>query len=326
MKELLQNLYDRYRANSSSDTFGTLSRQEEQSLLNEHARHFHKRTRVLDPAFFPGREKTKEGIRSVSHGAYASFRQEPNYDGEPAFIHTTTKALPPTLFLYYWRSSATIEFLRRNGSSDLKARLNLLRRISLHLKQGFVQVGDHRGEALWACTTKVPARTPNNEPRLDLLDIDVRAMRGRAEIEAVLMTLGLPLTRSEIAGVLQRLNHEAPQRETPIEDAPMEALGDPQRSTETNMVRREVSARVQKFFDDLSEEEKTMLGARGYSDATRPLRSFREVSELIGGRGPESFRLMERTVLRSFGEAFSDAEESTIAAQSFMECIQGFNS
>ena len=155
---------------------GSLSRSGERQLYGKHQRHFGKRVRVLDPAFFPGAEKSEEAYASMGNEAFASFSTEPHHEGEPAFVYTINQELSPAGFLYYWRASATIQFMRRNGPEALQDRLNLLRNVRIHLKEGFQRIPSPIGEDRWGLP-HWPAAERTTAPDISNVWVDVEGKR-----------------------------------------------------------------------------------------------------------------------------------------------------
>lgn len=289
-----------------------LSGSDEASLYRAHDRHFSRRVWPLPPIFFPGGEKNEDAIRSLSAGAYASFRGDPTHDGEPAFCYTVSRGLDAKGFLYYWRTSATIQFLRREGSGALRRHFNLRRAVHQHLRGGFTRVGTlNGGDALWwLASGEVPARTARG-PDLAHTSADLGDKRGKAVVRAVLEAHGVPLTHSEIVAIVEHVRGERPPIPEGLDQHEPVADDD---SAEAGLIDREVRARAERFFSSLTAQERALLQARGYGVEGRPRRSFREVAEIMPERSGEHWRLSERQVLRSFAEVFPELDEAKVAA------------
>ena len=296
-----------------------LGRRGERRLVDLHLHHFRRRVRVLDPVFFPGNERSDDAIVSLGHGAYADFVQEPEFEGESAFHHAIHAPLPPLPFLYYWRASATICFLRKHASGPLHARLNVMRNVRIHLRTGFDPIAACRGEPRWALP-EWSAQTRARAAPLDTrsLHVDLTGRRGKAAVRAILSAAGAPLTRSEIAGILLRCGclgtpdvvFDARDAASPIPDA------------DDLLSATEVRAGVAKFFATLTPEDVALLRARGYTRAGCPRVPFPEVARQLGRLSAESWRLKERRILELFRERI-DPVDAPVAVTHLIELLHG---
>ncbi len=281
--------------------------------MTKHHRHFAHRARPLDSAFFPGGEKSSESLRSLGNGAYASFAEEPLYEGHPAFQHILQTELPALGFLYYWKNSATIAFLRREGSGALKHRLNVMRSVRIHLHQGFFAVGSLRGEAVWWFEDRAfSPRRPIDPAKLS----GALEGSGKTAIVQLMKRAEAPLTRAEIACALMQCRHEV------VEEVLNDDLNTPQPAlSEARVLAQETARRTRAFFHSLSLEEQRVLKMRGYGEGGKKMRSFREVAERMGDKTPETWRLVEKRVLKVFAEHFNEQEEAQIAAKTLSQLL-----
>lgn len=308
MEVLLRRLSERWAGKKHG--CAPLPLEEERVLLKEHLRRFRRRVENLSPAWFPGREKNEEAIESLGGGAFADFLRNPRYDDEPAFVFPVTHDLPAAGFLYYWRNSATMEFLRREGSGELRDRLRLLRNVRIHLRDGFSEGGCLHGEPLWWLPGDSPPPRIPSEP-LNLKDAApcVGRKRGKAAISAILRHAGVPLTQSEICKVLLEMAGLEPRIES-MGDRVLESFDTP---PDRGLMEADVRARAQKFVRELSAVERTLLITRGYTQDEKPRVSHREVAERLPGRSAETYRLLEHSILRTFAERFPERDELRLA-------------
>ena len=305
-------------------TDGTLTPFEERRLVRMHQQHFRRRVCRLDPAFFPGRENSDAGIESLGGEAYASFRNEPTHQGEPAFRYVQQQGYPKTSFLYYWRNSATIQFLRRIGDSALRDRLNLLRNVRIHLHREFVRLGQVGRDWLWAAKNGPKIRDPQASVDVDGLAQRLGALRGLEAIRKIFEHAEMPLTRAEVAAVLARRSHQLSHQvmfghveEVPELSAPPKA--------ENAVLAREARERATAFWHDLDDDEKRLLGARGYGRAQNRLTSHRKVAETTGTRSAEGWRLIELSILKRFAEQFPEpweADEARTVIETFAREVE----
>lgn len=315
MEELLRRLV--------AETLGTKG---EAKLYSDHKSHFRRRVRVLDSSFFPGREKNDEAATSLANGAYAEFRNVPRYSGEPAFFHTVTKSLPARGFLYYWRTSATMDFLRREGSTALRTRLSILRNTRIHLRKGFVahSASGKRGEERWGLPGWPRSVATMDDRDAMKVRVDLRGKRGRSALTAILEAVGYPLTRAQIACVWQNSTFRDEPTETSLElRGGPDMTPCPHPNARDHLCEADVRHRVRAFFcEKLSEVERQVLRARRYDDATVPTRSFREVAQLIGARTEETYRLVERSVFEKFRRVFADPEDWEASVRALIEVLR----
>lgn len=275
-------------------------------LLREHRRHFQRRVRPLDSSFFPGRERSDEAIESLANGAFASFDKEPTHEGRPAFKYAVDKGFsPPTGFLYYWRASATILFLRREGPDVLRARANIQRNVRLHVQDACEQV--RRGvETRWALPAWSEAQRAAPPPPIDQISVDLgTAGRGKSLVEAVLKAAGAPLTRAEISAVIERSSGFLEEVADPT--GLMWAVDAVSESVEREITRAQLGESVRRFVASLSDEERQLLIDRGYASSGRKRTSFRAVAELRG-KSPETYRKMEKRIVEAVGSTFEPEE------------------
>lgn len=278
----------------------------EAELLGEHQRHFRRRVRPLDPSFFPGGERSDDAIESLGHGAFASFASEPTHEGKAAFTYALDKAFsPPTGFLYYWRASATIQFLRREGPEVLRARASIQRNVRLHMQEAFAAL-EGGMETRWALPEWGEAQR-REVADVDGLTVDLAQVgRGKAMLRAVLDAAGAPLTRAQICAVIERSAGFAREvAAAPGVEFGSEALV---MAAEASMARRQLAPAVQAFVQSMSADEVAVLRARGYMEPGRKLTSFRDVARQLPHRGAETWRLKEREVLERLRDRF-DAED-----------------
>lgn len=293
---------------------GRTSRRAERALVELHLRHFQRRVRVLDPCFFPGRERSDDAIVSLGHGAFVDFASAPDFDDGPAFRHAIHAPLPALPFLYYWRASATIRFLRKHGSAALRARLKVLRNVRIHLREGFVRIDTPTGEPRWA----LPEWTAVRGLPMDLraVQVDLRGVRGKAAIRAILAAVGAPLTRCEIAGIMLR----CPQHAAPIEVQGTREMVADDPPPDARLHQAAVRARVERIFAQLSADDVALLRARGYTSAGQPRVSYPAVARQLGRLSAESWRLKERRILEIFREHF-DPDEAALAVSYLLELL-----
>lgn len=294
-----------------------LSRSEEARLFEKHDVCFKSRVKPLDAVFYPGAEKSRAAMCSLSGGAYTSFRNEPTHDGEPAFLYARGLRLPTLGFLYYWRSSATMAFLKREGSETLRARLNLLRATRVHLQEGFVEVGTQYGESLWAPSAGFPSR--QNKGAIDIRDrsVELGSSRGKAAIHCVFAAYGVSLTRAEIASALGLTGGDILAESEPDSNVACEFP-----RAEEAVFRTQVRERVRDFWDGLAIEERHLMLARRWDAVDEPPIPFRTVADQLGKYGAENWRLKERRVLRRFAEVFPDREEASDAASELIGILE----
>lgn len=302
---------------------GILGPQGQRQLLGEHQRHFVRRVRRLPPIYFREADRSPDGFRALSNDAYMWFQQAPAFSGLTAFTYVLANKLRAVGFLYTWRGSATMRYLREQGSEELRQRCLMLRNVRIHLKEAFVPCGRRAGERLWALSEwgdDALERRPDGGP--GHVAPELHGVRGKEAIRQVLLAAGMPLTRSELAKVLLERAGLEPIRyvDHAFDELPA-ASGE---SPESLLSDREIAKRVHEFYDSLSETERKLLRARGWGEANpSSLRSFRKVAQELGGMGHESYRLMERRILEAFRNTFDDPEERAQAAVAFAARIQG---
>lgn len=296
---------------------GLLDRAGERDLYGQHTQHFGRRVRVLDRAFFPGREKSPQGIGSLANGAYASFQNEPIYDGTPAFEQVVQQAHPAKGYLYFWRASATIKFLEHDASPELRARLNLLRNVRIHLREAFDEVGVTCGESLWSWKgASLGARV--GRPDLDRIQPKLDGLRGKPAVKAVIEAAGVPLTRNEIAAVLERRLGLGATDPVGGIDVEMRASDDHE-SMEDRTAEEQLAPRVTRFVESIETDTLRLLHARGYATGG-PYRSLRAVAEELG-RAEETLRRREKRVFERFRKVFDEPAEAEIAAKLFVAAL-----
>ena len=317
MEDLLQQIAESWAKGKHGPN--VLSKKEQVRLREEHLRHFRRRLERLPPEWFPQRDKSRDAVDSLGDGACGSFYSEALYDGEPAFVHTVSAGHPYKGFLYRWRTSATIDYLKRHGSYELRVRLNTLRNVRIRLREAFRVVGRRAGEQLWWFRDEVP---PQRDGRFELNIDAVPALPSKRVSQTVVSTIlraqGAPLTRSELATVILRLNSLETPPTVSTDDVPL-----PDDSTGlSDMLEHEISEHAQRFFSELGEMERKVLIARGYgADSHLPKVSFREVAQELGKYSPEYFRLMERRIIFALGTEFPVREEAEIAVRVLVDLI-----
>ena len=295
-------------------TSGTLDEGGNRMLFCQHARHFTRRVLHLDRSFFPGCEKSPDSVQSLCHHAYSAFLREPRCGGRTAFVRALDFRSPER-FLYYWQDSATIRFLRDEGSELLQLRSRIRRNVHLNLRTGFTAVGTRSGQTLWS----LPEWTSRNPtwPPVDVenLWVSLEGRRGRAQIRAVLEAAEVPLTRAQIAQVIEHSSGFATEIPTEHREATVAA------HQEAGLVSREVRAQARTFYEGLTTLERRMLVARGYTAPGREQTCFRKVAERIGGRTQESFRQKERRIFAAFRSRF-EPEEIQDAVRCLVEWLE----
>ena len=302
-----------------------LSPLEERRLVKLHQSHFSRRVSQLDPVFVPGREKTKDGIESLGNEAYASFCSEKTIQGRPAFHHAFKEGLPPAGFLYYWRNSATIQFLRRVGDTSLHGRLKVLRNVRIHLRRDFKAVGQRYGQSLWAPKATKLGRDPQHEVDVDDIAHRLDTARGAAAIRQIFELAQVALTRAEIAAVLFRKLGE-PTGNIPFEPIDTAVFASTPARAEAAVLTEEARARAHQFWKELDEEEQQLLATRGYGRGQEKLTPHRRVAELLPRRSSEGWRLIELSILRRFAERFSERWEADAALEVIRELAGGIES
>jgi hypothetical protein len=301
---------------------GVLAQGELRQLIREHQRHFRRRVRRLPRLYFPGSEKSPDAIESLSHEAYTWFDRVSAYSGQTAFAYVVDRGYPPPLFLYHWRASATMRFLKEQGSEQLRERFRILRNVLIHLREGFAVVGDLRGERLWGLpewAAAAPARP--DDLRLSALDVDLAGTRGKVAVRRVLEAAGCPLTRSEVAAIL--LEHLGVDGfdEVGYETPPPVAGGDGA-TPETQLAAQRLAARVEAFYAALTPADRALLIARGYGEEGQKTRSWRKVAKLLGEKSAETYRTMEADLLDRLRDHFDDPEELVRAAGILSDLIR----
>ncbi len=284
-----------------------------ESLFLEHRRYFRRRVRPLSPSFFPGQENSDDAIESLASGAFASFDREPTHEGRPAFQYAVDKAFsPPTGFLYFWRGSATILFLRREGPDVLRARANIQRNVRLHVHEVCEPVG--RGaEVRWALPEWSRAVRAAPAPSIDAISIDLTAAgRGKVLIRAVLEAAGAPLTRAQISAVIER-SSEFAEEVADLARLQMSAQAADE-ALDATVARQQLSAAVTRFLSDLEPEERQLLRDRGYAKPGAKLVSFRELAKLRPLKSAETYRKLERSILERLRDAFEPEDMPEVTA------------
>lgn len=301
---------------------GILGKDDHRKLYLEHQRHFSRRVRHLPRTFFPGAERSPDAITSLGNGAFVWFEKVGAFSGQPAFTYVIDRGLPVRPFLYFWRASATMRYLKEEGSRELKARCLVLRNVRIHLRQGFATRGDRGGERLWGLEEWEASRWQRRPARpVSALDVALTGARGKAAIRRILVAADAPLTRSEIAAVLlEHFGLNAPE-ELRVESIDPFSRGDGQ-TPETALEAEEIRARVREFHRGLTPRERDLLAARGYGESGKGVRSFRTVAKELPGRSAESYRLMERKILEAFRDHFDDPSELPRAAAALTSLIR----
>ena len=293
-----------------------LPRDDERTLLTAHHHRFDRRVQRLSPVWFPGRDKSPEAIESLGGAAFVDFLNTPRYDDEPAFIYPMTHELPHDGFLYFWRNSATMEFLREEGSDELRARLKVLRNVRIHLRSGFREIGALHREALWWMHDQPsPARDGHTPVNLDGTSTMLGGARGKAAITALLRHVGVPLTQSEISSVILEAAGFEPRIEGMGDRVVVENHPGPDRA----LFDADVRARAVRFVRELTDAERTLLVARGYGQDGKPRVSHREVAQRLPGRSAESYRLLEHSILQTFADRFPDRDEREVAVSALVD-------
>ena len=289
-------------------------------LFQEHRRHFRRRVRPLPTSFFPGGETGDEAIESLASGAFASFDRESTHEGRPAFQYAVDKAFsPPTGLLYYWRASATILFLRREGPEVLRARANIQRNVRLHVHDVCERVGTG-SDVRWALPEWPTAQKAERPPPIETISIDLAvAGRGKSLIRAVLDAAGAPLTRAEISAVIERSSGFVEEIADPAQlTRGAEAASE---SLEASVARQQLRAAVGRFYASLAPDERQLLRDRGYAAPDRKLVSFRVLAKQRPGKSAETYRKLERAVLERLRESFEPEEMPEVTAL-FVEALE----
>jgi hypothetical protein len=310
MERLLKKLRD-----------GVLGTSERRRLIGEHERHFMRRVRRLPHTYFRDGDRSEDALRSVSNHAYMWFETEAVFSGLSAFAYVVARQVRAVGFLYTWRGSATMRYLREQGPEPLRQRWLVLRNVRIHLKEAFVPCGRRGGEHLWA----LPEWGTNAAERrraiaLTALDVPLESARGKAAVRRILTAADMPLTRSEIAAVW--IEHQG--LDPLFFEDPTDGSAEPIDTDhpEDLVVRKRVRDRAEAFHQRLTRREQALLRARGWGQFEGKLHSFRTASRELGDLGHESCRLMERKILEAFRKEFDDPEERIEAARAFTALIR----
>lgn len=300
---------------------GFLAQREQRKLYDEHVRAFRRRVRRLPRVFFPGSERSPEAVDSLANGAYVWFRDEPAFANSPAFAYVVDRELPARPFLYFWRASATMRFLRQEGPDELRDRCRLIRNLRIHLREGFATFGSRSGEKLWGLPEwDARAGEHRNGFSLSSLHVDLGTARGKDAIRRILQAAAVPLTRAEIAAVilenkgLTSIDEVASESDHDLVD--VEAT-----NAEHELHARQVKDEARSFYRALTARERALLKVRGYGDGAGAVRSWRNVARELDGRSAETYRLMERKVLEAFRDRF-DPEDLTLAVAALAALIR----
>ena len=290
---------------------------EQKELLSAHQKNFQRRVRRLPRDWLPSNDNSPEAIESLGNASCASFCAEPCYEGMPAFVYTVFKSLPSRGFLYTWRSSATIAFLRRNGSDSLRERLKTFKNMRVRLRDDFAEVGHIHGERLWWIDEDAPERLPTMPINLANAPVIQAPKITKSLIRTLMKAFGVPLTRTELALIVLQARGQ-------LQDAVMVA-DDAQNvvsvSDRASVMDDEIKSRAVEFFERLTLEERRLLQARGYGAANAPRVSHRVVAEKLGGRGAESFRQMEKSILQAFAAEFEQRDEAEVAVEVLVDLL-----
>ena len=275
-------------------------------LLIEHRRYFRRRVQPLPRSFFPGGETGDEAIDSLASGAFASFDKEPTHEGRPAFQYAVDKAFsPPTGFLYFWRGSATIQFLRREGPAVLKARANMQRNVRLHVQSACKPVMTG-AEIRWALEDWDDEQRAAPAPAVDSIWVDLTtAGRGPALIRAVLEAAGAPLTRAQISAVIEQSSGFVEEVAYPSGLEESLHVGS---DFESEVTTAQLRDNVERFFASLTPDEQQLLRDRGYATPGQKLQSFRSIARARPGLSAESYRKLERRILERLRNTFEPEE------------------
>ncbi len=294
----------------------SLERQEEQALVRLHLSHFIRRVRAFDRGFFPGGEKSEDAFTSLGNGAFTSFDKETIYEGAPAFDNVLQRHLPAVGYLYRWRASATVQYLKREGPELLQERFRMRRNIQIHLREGFEVVGFLRSQRLWG-----PVDLPLQERAKDQIfdpdsvQIEAEGLRGKALVREVLRAAGVPLTRDEIAHVVGRLEGvQAPQEINVDDEGALGATQSTQALVDAQRLEEQVSDRVDRLFARLNDKQRRLLLVRGWADE-RPQVSFKEAAKRHGAWSEESCRQHEKKLLERIARHFTDVDELRAAGR-----------
>ena len=300
---------------------GDRSNRTAESLFREHRRYFRRRIKPLPASFFPGGENSDDAIESLASGAFASFDGEATHEGQPAFRYAVDKAFsPPTGFLYFWRGSATILFLRREGPEVLKARANIQRNVRLHVHE-VCEAVDTGAETRWSLPEWTPEQRRCAAPPIDTISVDLStAGRGKALIRSVLNAAEAPLTRAQISAVIERSSGFLEEVADPTGLAQgVDAVAD---VVEASLARRQLREGVERFFRGLDADERLLLRERGYATPGQKLQSFRAIAKERPNKSAETYRKIERSILERLRAAFEPEEMPEVTAL-LVEALEG---
>ena len=220
----------------------------------------------------------------------------------------------PESFLYYWQDSATIRFLRHEGPELLQLRSRIRRNVQLNLQHGFAALGTRAGQTLWGLPEWIEPPSPFGMPDPDTVWVSLAGLRGRAQIRAVLEAAEVPLTRAQIADVIERSHGFA------AEVSGEHVVATTAAGQEADLLSAELHTKAEQFFAQLTPLERRMLVVRGYTDTGNERVSFRQVADQLGGRTPESFRQKEHQIFAAFRSRF-DRDEIRDAARCLIELL-----
>lgn len=297
MRELLTK-WDRNELTSS----------ESDRLRFKHQRNFARRVRQLNVDWFPGREKSTHSIESLGGGAYLAFQDERTHHRKSAFKYCLDEGLPPFGFLYYWRTSATIAYLRSTASPCLHLRLKVLRNVTLALRK-FRAVGKQGHQCLWWFPDRpVPEESSDGQDVKSVPTISV-AQKVPSVIAHILVHTGRPMTKAELNdAVLRALGVQQPEPES-IDLVPEPTVAE---DGERALLEGEVRARTLQFWNRLSDVEKDLLAVRRWGASNPRKVSWERVAQLMARiretKSGEHWRNQEKPIIEGLKTQFDPSE------------------
>lgn len=294
---------------------GELTQAAEKELIEKHCAHFIRRVRRLGPSYFPAEDKSEDALRSLALEAYVVFTKEAFCGAHPPFRLAVENWLGREAgWLYYWRGSATIQFMGLQAGSRLHELKKLRRNVRIHLNSGhFVHIAKLGGETLWGLRGHTPPGVTFPRPQPDDLATSLGSIRGRDAVRAILLAADTALTLTEIVAVWARVRDLVSDDSDHLETAPMGDL------PEEVVERQDLGRRVQRFWKEvLNAEDRRLIIARGHSVEKR-LHPWVEVAPRLGDKSRETYRKREERILILIREYFAgeppDAVAQALSAQ-----------
>lgn len=281
---------------------GATSRDEERELIRLHVHYFRRRVARLGSRWFLGAEHSPEAIESLAQDAFEAFGREPFRNGQSAFEYALSNRFAnPIGILYYWRGSATFEYLERKGSPLLEARRQLRLNVIDALREHVM-------------SSETEGRPRYGAYRLEGRELDdlvlPPGLRGAPEaVQLVLSQTRRPVTADEVCDVVE-LNATFPiaRTETPgRREAAPESAAD---VAESARRQSDLSDRVRRYFEALDGDERLLLARRGFGQGEAGLVSFEAVREKDDGQPDEELRQRERGIIERFRVLLAPGELS----------------